>query len=56
MERWVERAFFDLQSLVGNPANPAGDLEAMHRTPGQRFENEDVEGALEEVDGMRHVW
>ena len=57
VEGGVERALFDLQSLVGGLANPRGGGVAVARSPLQRFEDEEVEGALEEVEIDRgHVF
>src|SRR4029079_4124420 len=48
MQRVVERALLDVEVAAGPRFEPAGDLGAVHRTPGERFQDEDVEGALEE--------
>src|SRR5689334_18463442 len=50
MERGVERAFGDLQALSGDLLNPAEHGEAVHGTPAQGLEDEEVEGAAKEVE------
>src|SRR5688572_1689453 len=47
----VESGVFDGQDVVGALTDPARDAVAMHRFPGQRLENQDVERSLEEVHG-----
>ena len=50
VERGVERALLDLESLVGGLADPRRDGVAVARTPGEGLEDEEVERALEEVE------
>ena len=50
MERGIEGAFFDLESLVGGVADPGGDGVSVSRSPGQGLEDEEIEGPLKEVE------
>ena len=50
MERGIERAFFDLELVACGLLDPAEDGETVHRSPGERLEDEQVEGAADEVD------
>ena len=51
VERLVERAVLDPEAPAGLVLEPGRDLEPVHGAPGQRLEDEDVEGALEEGQG-----
>ena len=57
VEGGVERALFDLESLVGGLADPGGDGVAVSRPPREGLEDQEVERALEEIeiDG-RHAY
>ena len=50
VEGGVQRAILELQDLVGCPANPFRDAEAVHRLPRQRLQNHDIDGAFEQVE------
>jgi len=56
VESLVEGGVFDGQDVVGALTDPAGDGVAMHRFPGQRFEDQDVERSLEEVHVRGGRW
>ena len=45
----VERALLDRENVVGRVLDPAGDGVAMRGAGEERFENENAEGALEEL-------
>src|SRR5579859_776188 len=46
LERWVERAFLDLEDVFGVPLDGLGDLVAVElAASGEGFEDEQVEGA-----------
>src|SRR6185437_1940781 len=47
-QRLHERAVFYLELAGGARIEPPRDLERVHRCPGQRFEDEDVECAFDE--------
>ena len=51
VERRVERAFFDVQSVARLFAEPADDGVAVARPEGERLEDEGVEGAVQSVFG-----
>src|SRR5262245_26136427 len=46
IERGIERAFLDAEDVVGGGLDPAGDAIAVHRSPRQRFEDQQFDGAL----------
>jgi hypothetical protein len=48
MQRLIEGAVVDIQRSAGPLLEPRGDLEAVHRTPGERAEHEHVERSLDE--------
>ena len=48
----VERAFFDLECAVRGVFDPSRDGVAVAWSPGECLEDEDVEGAFEEVEGV----
>ena len=50
MERGIEGAFFDLELVACGLLDPAENGESVHRSPGERLEDEQVEGAADEVD------
>src|SRR5262245_39811882 len=50
----VERALLDLQYVVGRLLQPPRDGITVHRTPAQRFEDEDIQSSLKQVDGLWH--
>src|SRR4051812_48703598 len=50
MQRRVERALLDLQPVFRDVLDPAQDAQAVHRTPAQRLEDDEVEGAADEVE------
>ena len=52
MEGGVERAFFDLEQLLGGLVDPLGDRVAVKRAAGEGFEDEHLQGALDEVAGV----
>src|SRR3954469_3467935 len=49
VERGIERALLDAEHVVGGGLDPAGDPVAMHRAPGERLENEELDRALQEA-------
>ena len=49
MERGEQRAGFDEESAVGDLLDAAGDAEAVELARAEGFEDEEVEGSLEEV-------
>src|SRR5256885_2346535 len=49
VEGGVERSLLDAQHVVGGGFDPAGDAVAVHRAPGQRLEDEELDGSLEEA-------
>src|SRR6185503_20724524 len=49
IEGGVERAFLELQPVVGDLLEPGGDRESMPGTPRERLEDEEIEGAVEHV-------
>src|SRR5439155_6325919 len=48
VQRLEERSVLDGETSPGPILEPTGDLEAVHRTPRESFENEDVERSLEQ--------
>src|ERR1043166_1905436 len=50
VEGGVERAFFDQELLAAPLPDPGGDGIAVARAPGERLEDQEVEGALEKVE------
>jgi hypothetical protein len=55
MERGVKSALVDAENVVGELADAIGDSEAVHRAGGEDLEDEEVEGALQEFVGTRHL-
>jgi hypothetical protein len=56
MKRRVQRAFLDLEIVVGGLRHPARDRVAMERSPGQRLHHEQVERPLHQVEVVaRHI-
>src|SRR5205814_6487920 len=49
-----ESGLLDLGVVGGGIADPARDRVAVHRPPGEGFENEQVERALDDVEIGRH--
>jgi len=49
VEGWIERALFDLQEFAGTVFNDFGDGLAVGGAGGQDFEDQHVQGALENV-------
>jgi len=52
MEGMVERAFLDLERSAGDILDPSSDGVPVSWPPGERLEDEHVEGAFEEVEGV----
>jgi hypothetical protein len=52
VERGIERPLLDEQDLVRELLDAARDRPAMERFEGQRLQNQQVEGALHEVDRL----
>jgi hypothetical protein len=50
MERGVEGAVLDVEVVLGGGPDPAGDGVAVPGAPGEGLEDQDVEGALEEIE------
>src|SRR4051794_7685057 len=50
MEGGVEGAFLDPEVVVGGVADPSCDGVAVHRTPGEGLEDQEVERSLEEIE------
>src|SRR5690242_20448915 len=48
-----QRRVGDVEPTAGSILEPTGDLESVHRPPGQRFEDEYVERALEQCHDRR---
>src|SRR6185312_5897933 len=58
LEGGVKGAFADLEDVLGDVAQSMGDAVAVHRFGAERSEDEEVEGAGEELGlagGSRHV-
>src|SRR5215207_9916581 len=53
VERLQECGVGDIEATAGAGLDPARDLEAVHGSPGQRFEDEDVERSLEQSHSSR---
>jgi len=53
VEGWKQRSRFDQEGPGSDLLDAPGDSQAMHWIKGQRFENEQVERALQQVDGRR---
>ena len=49
VEHGVQHAVAHEQGSIGGVADPAGDRVAVHRSPGNRFEDEEIERTSEEV-------
>ena len=50
MKRRIQRAFLDLEPLLGDSLDPLKDGEAMHLPPGKRLQNEEVERSAQQSD------
>src|SRR5690349_14827868 len=59
-ERGIERAVIDGEDTVRQPRNVLYDRVSMHRLQGERFENQHLECAFEQLVllrfGPRHAW
>ena len=55
MERRVQRALRDLEDFSAGLFDAGGDRPAVHRLEGEGSENEEIEGALEEIGGFAHT-
>jgi hypothetical protein len=53
LQRRVERALLNQQNVVRQLADAARDRPAVQRLERERFENQEVERALDEVDWLR---
>ncbi len=53
MQGRVERPLLHLQHLVRQLADAPGNRPAVERLDGERLENQQVEGSLDEVDRLR---
>jgi len=51
VESWIECALFDREGAAGDLLDAEEDAVAVHFTEGDGFEDEEVEGALEEFGG-----
>ena len=49
MQRWIERAMFDLEDSVGAMLDDVRDGVAVRWSEDERLENEKVQGALEQI-------
>ena len=57
MQRLIERGVLERERTVGTLPDPLGDPVTVHRAPGQRPENEDVHGSLNEAKRLtRHTF
>src|SRR5262245_42300296 len=56
MERGIERSFFDEQVRRCDLLDPPGDAVPVHRSPAERFEDQDPKRSLKEIDSrpFRH--
>ena len=50
IERWIQRALFNAQRIVGRLLNPASDAKSVRGLKLQRAKNEHVEGAAQQVE------
>lgn len=50
MQRRVERTFFDLELRVRRVFDPAHHGEAVHRSPGERLEDQEIQRAADEIE------
>ncbi len=50
VEGGIEGAVLDVEVVLGGGTDPGGDGVAVAGSPAQGLENEDIEGALEEVE------
>jgi hypothetical protein len=50
LERGIERAFLDLEPVTGGDLEPAQHAEPVHGAPAQGFEEQEIEGASDEVE------
>src|SRR5688500_10261784 len=55
MERGVERSFPDAEHFPGELFDPARDGVSVRRPPGQRLEDEEIEGSLEAISWPWHI-
>ena len=46
VQRGIERAFFDLKDAVGGELNPPRESEAVHGSPGQCLQDDEIESSL----------
>src|SRR6185503_20109375 len=56
VERLIERGVLYGQRAVAAVVDPGGDAVAVHGGPGERPENEHVDGTLYESEGSWHAW
>jgi hypothetical protein len=61
MERGIERSFLDLELVFRGLFDSSQDGETVHRSPGERLEDEQIECAANEVDlrcrhGSARMW
>jgi hypothetical protein len=54
VEGGIEGAFFDAEELVADTLDAGGDAVAVHGFVLEDFEDEEIEGALEDVVGFGH--
>jgi hypothetical protein len=52
LERGIERTVLDFEGLAGGLLNEFGDAVAMHRSPAEGAENDEVEGALHDFEAV----
>ena len=55
VESGIERALLDLEDFAGKLLNPLGDGPAVKGFEKERFEDEEVEGSLNEIAWLAHA-
>jgi hypothetical protein len=55
MQGGVERTLLYLENFAGDLLNPLGDGPSMQRFEKERFEDEEVEGSLNEIAWLAHT-
>jgi hypothetical protein len=55
VERRVQGALLDLELVVGGLFDPADHAEAVHRSPGECFHDEEIERTANEVEVGFHA-
>ena len=54
LQRGIERALLDLQDVVGELADPLRDRPAVQRLERDRLQDQQIDGALNEIGGLPH--